>query len=79
MTPSPTDITAKSKKQIVMVTWNSDHVSEFGYKYLRCHCGCAGCVDERSGVRTLDPASISDEISIENMSLVGNYKHAESV
>ena len=36
-------------------------------------CRCAACVDELTGVRTLDISSIADDIIIDDMQLVGNY------
>ena len=34
---------------------------------------CAGCVDEMTGVRTLDVNAVTDDIAITDMQLVGNY------
>lgn len=73
MTSAPKDIKAKIKEHRLVVTWTDDHVASFDFKYLRCHCGCAGCVDERSGVRTLDTDSIPEDIGIKDMALAGNY------
>lgn len=73
MSAAPIDIRAKAKERILRVTWNADHLSNFEYKYLRCQCGCAVCVDERTGVRRLDPVDVGSDIDILDMSLVGNY------
>ncbi|MCH8852673.1 MAG: DUF971 domain-containing protein [Planctomycetes bacterium] len=70
---SPTDIKARSSDHTLRVAWQSEHDSAYGFKYLRCQCGCASCVDERTGVRTLNPDDVAEDISIEEMSLVGNY------
>ncbi len=73
MTAPPSDIKAKTQDHQLMVTWEADHRASYDFKYLRCHCACAGCVDERTGVRTLDIDAVSEDIQINNMSLVGNY------
>ena len=73
MPAAPTDIKAKTSEHTLVLTWDPDHVSQFGFKYLRCHCACAGCVDEHTGVRRLDQDSVPEDISVEDMSLVGNY------
>ena len=70
---TPTDIKARTSDRTLRVTWQAGHDSTYGFKYLRCHCGCANCVDERTGIRTLKPDDVSEAISIEEMSLVGNY------
>ena len=70
---TPSDIKARTADHILCVTWPGDHGSAYGFKYLRCHCGCASCVDEHTGIRTLDPATVAESISIADMSLVGNY------
>jgi DUF971 family protein len=40
---------------------------------LRRECPCARCVNEWTGARMLDPASIADDLHIKNISLVGRY------
>ena len=73
MIQPPTDIKAKKSERQLVITWEPAHVAAYGFKYLRCHCGCASCVDERTGVRTLNSDAVSDDIMIEDISLVGNY------
>jgi len=36
-------------------------------------CRCALCVDEHTGERLLDPASIPDDIKAESVDPLGNY------
>lgn len=55
------------------VTWDDGWRTLVGLKYLREHCPCAGCVDEWSGKRMLNPASIRDDIHPLQLSPVGRY------
>ncbi len=58
---------------MLVLTWTTRHVAEIPFKYLRCHCGCAQCVDERTGVRILHPGTVPEDIMVEDIGLVGNY------
>jgi DUF971 family protein len=69
---SPRDLQALSDQQILRVVW-SDREDALPYRFLRGECGCAQCVNEWTGERMLDPATIAESISIERMELVGNY------
>lgn len=42
-------------------------------KAIRESCGCAHCVDEMTGRPILDPNTVSPNISINEMKLIGNY------
>ncbi len=52
---------------------HEDEPLHFPYKFLRGHCPCAECVDENTGIRTLDVATISDQIRPMHLSFSGNY------
>jgi DUF971 family protein len=73
MAQSPIAINYYAPQHILEITWSDGHVSRFPTKLLRSLCPCAGCVDERTGVRTLDPETVSTDIDIQEMDPVGNY------
>lgn len=55
------------------ITWDDGWRTLTKLKFLREQCPCAGCVDEWSGKRTLDPATIRDDIRPLKMEPMGNY------
>ena len=73
MRDAPTAIDLRQAAGILEITWSNKELRRYGVRQLRCECGCAGCVDERTGVRTLDVSAVPDNIGITNMELVGNY------
>ncbi len=73
MVRSPKDVRAVTEQRFLEITWEEGHIRRYPYRTLRGKCPCAACVDEWTGVRTLDIASIADDIIIDDMQLVGNY------
>jgi len=55
------------------IEWRDGLVAHYPLFYLRDSCPCAGCVDEVSGKKTLDPATIPSDIHIQKAEYVGNY------
>lgn len=55
------------------ITWGDARACEYNAASLRRACPCAQCVNEWTGQRTLKPETISDEIVISDLSLVGRY------
>ena len=55
------------------ITWADQHTSRYTAPAMRRSCPCAGCVNEWTGERTLRPESISDELTIRDLSVVGRY------
>ncbi len=72
MNAVPTDICAVREKGVLAVTW-ADRQSNFPFTFLRSQCECAHCVNEWTGERLLDPATIPADITIEKMEQVGGY------
>lgn len=73
MAQPPTGINAIRAERLVEITWSPDHVGRYSNKLLRTTCNCAGCVDEMTGRRILDPDTIAADIEITDVRLVGNY------
>ena len=57
----------------VRITWADERQCRFRAADLRRACPCAQCVNEWTGERVLNAASISDELEIKDLSLVGRY------
>lgn len=55
------------------ITWADDVVTSYTAPELRRACPCAQCVNEWTGQRTLKPETISDELTIADLSVVGRY------
>lgn len=45
----------------------------FGARELRINCPCASCVDENTGVRTLKPEQVANDVTIAKVKGVGRY------
>ena len=73
MRDAPTDIKLKRAEGVLEITWGDAGLRRHDAKQLRCECRCAGCIDERTGVRTLDVNAVPGDIGMTHIALVGNY------
>ena len=55
------------------IVWQDGAVSELLPWLLRTKCPCAGCVDEMTGLRTLQPETVPPDIYPESIHYVGRY------
>lgn len=69
---SPVEIIGLGQAQVRFV-WDDDTEVTWPTRTLRLRCTCALCVSEHSGLPLLDPTTVPADITIKDMSLVGNY------
>lgn len=71
--PVATHVEVSADQKTLTLTWNDGATTRITGQTLRAACPCAECVEEWSGRRTFDPASIDPEMKILEVSPVGNY------
>lgn len=69
--PSPTSVERVEGK--LVIGWDDQVRTENAFRELRLQCPCAGCVEEWSGRRTVDPATIPEDVHPLAIEPVGNY------
>jgi DUF971 family protein len=57
----------------ILITWADSRQCTFSAPALRRACPCAQCVNEWTGERMLKPEAISEETTINDVSVVGRY------
>src|SRR4051812_19475423 len=70
--PTPTKIDPYSPTEILL-GWTDGSEFTLPYAELRFFCPCAGCVDENTGQRTIQRASILPDVRPKGVQLVGRY------
>lgn len=55
------------------ITWADDRVCHYASAELRRACPCAQCVNEWTGERMLRPETISEDLTIADLNVVGRY------
>jgi len=57
----------------ISIKWSDDTETKYTAAELRRSCPCATCVNEWTGDKILDAASIPDVLAINSTSIVGRY------
>jgi ATP-binding protein involved in chromosome partitioning len=70
--PVPQKIELRSRQEL-LIHWNDSKESALKTYDLRLACPCAQCVDELTGKKRLDPASVSKDVWPQEISPVGRY------
>jgi len=73
MTSIRPKVITRSDPRKLAIEWADGHETVYSSAELRRICPCAHCVNEVTGVRTLDPRSVPDELTHEGVRTVGNY------
>src|SRR6266702_7326432 len=55
------------------ITWGDGRVCEYRAAELRRACPCAQCVNEWTGQRVLKREAVSEELTIQDLNIVGRY------
>ena len=58
---------------VLRVTWGDGRECRYGAARLRRLCPCAQCVNEFTGERVLRAESVPDDLTIDDVNLVGRY------
>lgn len=69
---APKQVTQPARNQIRIV-WNDGHESLYPTRLVRINCACAQCVDENTGRRILNEASVPADVWAVGFSPVGRY------
>jgi DUF971 family protein len=70
---SATEVTLSPDNTRLNLVWEDGVKTDATAQMLRQQCPCAGCVDEWTNKRTLDPSRVPADVRITQLQPVGNY------
>ena len=68
----PVQIIEENEREI-SIKWSDDAETRYDAVQLRRSCPCASCVNEWTGEKILNEASVSEDLVIDSTSVVGRY------
>jgi DUF971 family protein len=71
--PIPVKVDLLEDGRRIEVTWQDGQVTPFAAFDLRAECPCAQCVDEMTGIRTLNRDDVNPEVGATSHGRVGRY------
>lgn len=63
----------KSDPEALRIEWDDGHETRYTARELRLLCPCAQCIEEMTGRALLDPATVPQDLTQDDVQLVGNY------
>ncbi len=69
----PDEVVPTEDGRRLRIRWADGTASEYWPRDLRLVCPCAGCVDEMTGERTLDPTRVRPDVHPTAIHYVGRY------
>ena len=73
MTAPPSRFRILTDDRVLELTWPDGRLDRIDFRRLRQSCPCANCIDETTGIRTLDVDGISQEIQPVDVGYSGSY------
>lgn len=70
---NPEQIVPNEDGTRLRIVWGDGEFSEYVPRDLRVMCPCAGCVDEMTGRRILDPGTVAEDVHPRAIHYVGRY------
>ena len=68
----PTQIIEESDAA-VSIKWSDDSETMFTAPQLRRNCPCAACINEWTGDKMLNDATVGDDLTFSSIAIVGRY------
>ncbi len=69
----PTNIRVLRDEKNIEIHWPSGEIQHVAFFTARVNCRCASCVDELTGIRRLDPDTVSQDVHPVGVKFTGNY------
>lgn len=73
MASAPEKIRALRSEGVLELQWPAGRTARYPFKFLRCECPCASCVNEFTGERMVDPTRVPEDVAPTAIELSGNY------